>query len=159
MLQADSPEAIITVFIDAIHPHVIYLICTTAFSSCLLTLLVVLLAFSTSESRRRPVFHLNLLAICLALILGVLNVITNGAAILYPFHLASKNVYISRTTFAFFAPLFYDSILLFRLFALYPLAITPGVTLVKIFAFPFFIKCTRIIVIVRFLHDNSATLL
>ena len=153
MSQAASPEVIITAFIDAIHPSFNYVVVLTTFSSCLLTLLVVLFAFSTKESRRRLVFHLNVLAICLALILGIFSGITSGRAVLDPFHLVSKNVYIATIVFAVFPPLFYDSILLFRLFALYPPATTPKITLLKIFAFPFCIKCARIVVIVRFLHN------
>ena len=150
MSQASSQEVIITAFIDAIHPNFNYVVATTAFSSCLLTLLVVLFAFSTKESRARPVFHLNVLAICLALTLGIFSEITSGAAILDPFHPIPKDVYTATIVFGVFPPLFYDSILLCRLFALYPPAITPRITLLKIFAFPFFIKCARLIVIVRF---------
>ena len=153
MSQAASSEIIITGFIGAIRPSFDYVVVLTTLSSCLLTLLVVLFAFSTKESRRRLVFHLNVLAICLTLILGIFSGITSGQAVLDPFHLVSKNVYIATIVFAVFPPLFYDSILLFRLFALYPPAITPKITLLKIFAFPFCIKCARIVVIVRFLHN------
>ncbi|KAI5995872.1 hypothetical protein EDD15DRAFT_545078 [Pisolithus albus] len=41
----------------------------------------------------------------------------------------------------------YDSILLTRLFALYPISTTPATTLLKIFAFPFCVKCTRVVVL------------
>lgn len=157
MIQPDSQEAI-TAFVDTIHPNFDYVVGTSAFSSCLLTLLVVLLAFSTKESRRHLVFYLNVLAICLALTFGMLIGVTNGAIILDPFHLVSKDVYITAIAFAAFAPLFYDSILLFRLFLLYPPAITPKATQLKIFAFPFFIKCARIIVMVCFSYDVFATL-
>ena len=154
MSQAASPEVIITAFIDAIHPNFNYVVGITAFSGCLVTLLVVLFAFSTKESRRRLVFHLNVFAICLALILGIFNGITSGTAILQPFNLVPMSVYVATIVFAVFPPLFYDSILLFRLFALYPPATTPKITLLKIFAFPFCIKCARLVVIVRFLYHN-----
>ncbi|KAL4068906.1 hypothetical protein V8B97DRAFT_1872684 [Scleroderma yunnanense] len=159
MSTAVTPEAIITEFIASIHPNFNYVIGITAFAGCLLTLLVVLFAFSTKESRRRLVFHLNVLAIILCLILAILNGVTSGRAILDPFNLVSKNVYVAAIVFAVFPPLFYDSILLFRLFALYPPSVTPAITLVKIFAFPFCIKCARITVISLVLNDfvKSAT--
>ncbi|KAL4062413.1 hypothetical protein V8B97DRAFT_308524 [Scleroderma yunnanense] len=119
----------------------------TAYAACLSTLLVVLFAFSTKESQRRLVFHLNVLAIIIALILAIFNGITSGKAILKPFNPVSKDVYVATIVFAIFPPLFYDSILLCRLFALYPPAMTPALTLVKIFAFPFCIKCARLVVI------------
>ncbi|KIM62306.1 hypothetical protein SCLCIDRAFT_832940 [Scleroderma citrinum Foug A] len=159
MSQAASSEIVITAFIGAIRPSFDYVVVLTTLSSCLLTLLVVLFAFSTKESRRRLVFHLNVLAICLTLILGIFSGITSGQAVLDPFHQVSKNVYIATIVFAVFPPLFYDSILLFRLFALYPPAITPKITLLKIFAFPFCIKCARIVVISLVLNHfvQSAT--
>lgn len=158
MSQAASPEIIITSFIDAIHPNFNYVVGITAFSGCLVTLLVVLFAFSTKESRRRLVFRLNVLAILLALTLGVLNAITSSNAVLDPFHLVSMDLYTATIVFAVFPPLFYDSILLFRLFALYPPSITPKSTLVKIFAFPFLVKCARLVVIVCFSHHEYTAL-
>ncbi|KIK29900.1 hypothetical protein PISMIDRAFT_671884, partial [Pisolithus microcarpus 441] len=46
-----------------------------------------------------------------------------------------------------FPPVLSDSILLTRLSALYPLSSTSLVTLLKIFTFPFCIKCARIVVL------------
>ena len=149
MSQADSQE-VITAFVASIRPNFNYIVIAAALSGCILTLLIVLFAFSTKKSRRRPVFYLNVLAICLALTLSIFTGITSGTAIFDPFHLVPKGVYLATIAFAVFPPLFYDSILLFRLFALYPPSTTPRAILLKIFAFPFFIKCVRIVVIVRF---------
>lgn len=93
------------------------------------------------------VFRLNVFAICLTLILGILTGLSNGKAITDPFDQVSKNVYIATAAFAVIPPLLYDSILLSRLFALYPVSSTPPATLLKIFAFPFCVKCARIVVI------------
>ncbi|KAI6146227.1 hypothetical protein BKA82DRAFT_4158692 [Pisolithus tinctorius] len=55
--------------------------------------------------------------------------------------------------FTIFPPLLCDLILLTRLFALYLLSSTPPTTLLKIFAFPFCIKCAQVVVVVHFLVD------
>lgn len=114
---------------------------------------MVLFAFSTHESRRRAVFRLNVFAICLTLTLGILTGLSNGKAITDPFHQVPKGVYIATAAFSLIPPLLYDSILLSRLFALYPVSTTPRATLLKIFAFPFCIKCARVVVIALGLSD------
>ncbi|KAI6154172.1 hypothetical protein BKA82DRAFT_4098340 [Pisolithus tinctorius] len=125
-----SPDVIIDGFIAGIRPSFDAILSATAFSACLLTLLVVLFAFSTKESRQRLVFRLNVLAIC------VLTV--------NPFNPVSKGVYVASI---------YDSILLTRLFALYPVSNTPRITLLKIFTFPFCVKCARVIVLSIGIND------
>ncbi|KAI6015614.1 hypothetical protein EDC04DRAFT_573780 [Pisolithus marmoratus] len=138
---------------DSIRPSFDLILTSTAFSACLFTLLVVLFVFSTRESRRRVVFQLDVLAICLALTLGILIGLACGTAIIDPVNEAWKSFYVTAIAFALYPPLLYDSILLNRLFALYPLGSTPSVTLVKIFVFPFCIKCGRVVALTLFLHD------
>ncbi|KAI5986096.1 hypothetical protein F5J12DRAFT_898830 [Pisolithus orientalis] len=72
--------------------------------------------------------------------MGVLMGLTTLKYILEPFSQVSASVFIATVVFFYFSPLLYDSILLTRLFALYPLGSTPPATLVKIFALPFCIK-------------------
>ncbi|KAI6015613.1 hypothetical protein EDC04DRAFT_2752015 [Pisolithus marmoratus] len=153
MSSVTGSESAINAFVDNIHPSFDYLLSCTAFSACLFTLLVVLFAFSTKESRRRVVFRLNVFAICLTLTLGILTGVSNGKAITDPFNQVSKSVYIATAAFAVIPPLLYDSILLSRLFALYPVSSTPPATLLKIFAFPCCVKCARIVVISLGLSD------
>ncbi|KAI6102957.1 hypothetical protein F5141DRAFT_1217531 [Pisolithus sp. B1] len=140
--MADS-EATIIVFVNTIRPVFINIISNIAFSACVSTLFVVLFALSTKESRRRLVFRLNVLAICLVLTMELIFDSSN---------LVSINIYIATIIFLVFPPLLYDSILLTRLFALYPFRSTPSTTLVKIFAFPFCIKCARVVVITCGVH-------
>jgi len=148
MSQSADTQLIITTFIDEIHPSFNFVVGVTAFSACLLTLLVVLFVFSTPQSRKRSVFRLNVIAILVATVLCILNGITSGKSILDPFHVIPESVYVATIFFAIFPPLFYDSILLTRLLALYPIGITPRLTLFKVFAFPACIKCGRLITLV-----------
>lgn len=148
MSQSANPQVIITVFVDQIYPSFNFVVAITAFSACILTLLVVLFAFSTPQSRQRPVFRLNVVAILMAVVLSVLNGITSGRAILDPFHPTPESVYVTTIFFATFPPIFYDSILLIRLLALYPIGTTSTMKLLKIFTFPVCIKCCRLVVLV-----------
>ncbi|KAI5998249.1 hypothetical protein EDD15DRAFT_2364048 [Pisolithus albus] len=152
MSSAISPDVVINAFIAGIRPYFDYVLSATAFSACLFTLLIVLFAFSTKESRRRLVFRLNVLAICVSMTLGVLVGLVAGNAMMDPFNQVSKSAYIASIVFALFPPVLYDSILLTRLFALYPISTTHPTTLLKIFAFPVCVKCARVIVIAVGLH-------
>ncbi|KAI5985081.1 hypothetical protein EDD15DRAFT_2477295 [Pisolithus albus] len=149
--MADS-EATIIAFVNSIRPVFPSIILNAAFAACVFTLFVLLLALSTKESRRRLVFRLNVLAICLVLTMGALTGLVTGKAIVDPFNLVSTNTFIAAIIFLIFPPLLYDSILLTRLFALYPFGSTPATTLVKIFAFPLCIKCARVVVITIGVH-------
>ncbi|KAI6032529.1 hypothetical protein EDC04DRAFT_2605166 [Pisolithus marmoratus] len=146
-INVTDSEAAISAFINTIHPNFDYIVTITAFSACLFTLFAVLLGLSTKESRRRIVFHLNVLAVCLALTTSILAGLSNGKAIIDPFNQVS-------TPSVSLSPLLYDSILLTRLFALYPPASTRQATLLKIFAFPFCVKCARVVVIALLLKEE-----
>ncbi|KAI6031192.1 hypothetical protein PISMIDRAFT_6627 [Pisolithus microcarpus 441] len=155
MLSAPDPESSINEYVKHIQPAFALLVANTAFSTSLFTLLVVLLALSTRESRRRPVFQLNVLAICTALTMGVVVGFCNGKLVLSEVGRLPVALYITSMALTVFLPLLSDSILLTRLFALYPLSSTNWVTLLKIFTFPFCIKCARIVVLTRFLNRYS----
>ncbi|KAI6041847.1 hypothetical protein EDC04DRAFT_2565043 [Pisolithus marmoratus] len=157
MSSVTDSEATINAFVNTIRPSFDYIVATTASSACVFTLFVVLFALSTKESRHRLVFRLNVLAICLVLTMGVLTSLTNGKVVVDPFNPVSTGVYLASVVFTVFPPLLYDSILLTRLFALYPLSNTPLVTLLKIFAFPFCVKCTRVVVLTLFLNGFVRT--
>ncbi|KAI6024554.1 hypothetical protein EDC04DRAFT_2553394, partial [Pisolithus marmoratus] len=96
-------------------------------------------------------FRLNVFAICIILTMGVLVGIGNGMNIVSQSSQGPTSFYIAPMVFTIIPPLLCDSILLTCLFALYPLSGTPPATLLKIFAFPFCIKCTRVVVLVHYL--------
>ncbi|KIK29947.1 hypothetical protein PISMIDRAFT_6654 [Pisolithus microcarpus 441] len=158
MSSVTDPESIINEYVELIQPDLVALIANTAFSASLFTLLVVLLALSTKESRRRLVFRLNVLAICIALTMGIVISFGSGKTILNETGQPWPALYTTSMAFIVFAPLLSDSILLTRLFALYPLSSTSWATLLKIFTFPFCIKCARIVVLTLFLDGYSRTL-
>ncbi|KAI6102443.1 hypothetical protein EDD16DRAFT_1646387 [Pisolithus croceorrhizus] len=85
--------------------------------------------------------------------MSILTGLTNGKAVVDPYNPVSTGVCLAAVVLTVFPPLLYDSILLTRLFALYPLSSTPLNTLLKIFAFPLCVKCTRVVVLTLFLNE------
>ncbi|KAI6155767.1 hypothetical protein BKA82DRAFT_4082557 [Pisolithus tinctorius] len=154
MSEPSDIQAIITGFIDAVRPEYILVVATAPFCGCLLTLLVILFAFSTPESRSFLVFKLNVIAILVALVTSILNSYLNTLGFLEPF---APDVALSICfTFALFAlgsPLFYDSILLLRVLAFYPIRSTPLLMLAKVLTVPILVKCGRLVCLSLFLHD------
>ncbi|KAI6027025.1 hypothetical protein EDC04DRAFT_2899522 [Pisolithus marmoratus] len=161
MSSVTDSDATINGFVNTIHPNFDNLISISAFSACLFTLFVFLFALSTKGYRRRPVFRLNVSALCIVLTMSVLAGLTNGKAIVNPFNQVPRSVFVATVVFVFFPQLLYDSILLTRLCALYPPATTPPVTLLKIFAFPFCVKCARVVVVtigvIEFVESGRTT--
>ncbi|KAI6133747.1 hypothetical protein EV401DRAFT_2193118 [Pisolithus croceorrhizus] len=99
MSSATDSEAFVNAFINTIHPSFNYTVANTAFSASLFTLCIFLFALSTKESRRRVVFRLNVFAICIVLVMGVLIGLTNGKAIIDPFNPLPTSVYIAGVAF------------------------------------------------------------
>ncbi|KAI6140759.1 hypothetical protein BKA82DRAFT_137122 [Pisolithus tinctorius] len=153
MSSVTDPEAVIDKFVSDMRPNFVSFMANTAFSASLFTLFITLLALSTKESRRRLVFRLNVFAICLVLTMGILLGIQFGKPIVDPFNPPKTSVITVVVIFVLFPPILCDSILLTRIFALYPISSTPPATLLKIFIIPFCVKCARVVVIVRYLID------
>ncbi|KAI6107568.1 hypothetical protein EDD16DRAFT_1712216 [Pisolithus croceorrhizus] len=151
MSSMADPETIISDFVQFIRPAFIRDVANTAFSASLFTLCVVLLVFSTKQSRRHVVFRLNVFAICLVLTMGVLVGFNDGKVILSQGYWLPRSSLTAGVAFAVVPPLLCDSILLARLFALYPLSMARPATLLKVFTFPLCIKCARVVVLAYYL--------
>ncbi|KAI5998185.1 hypothetical protein EDD15DRAFT_2363995 [Pisolithus albus] len=158
MSSATDSETIINEYVEGIRPALVAVVTNTAFFASLFTLLVVLLALSTKESRRRVVFRLNVLAICIVLTMAILVDFGDSKNFLNEGHTWIA-LHIASMALTVFPPVLSDSILLTRLFALYPLSSTSSVTLLKIFAFPFCVKCARIVVLTLYLNDYTTALI
>ncbi|KAI6035707.1 hypothetical protein EDC04DRAFT_2191756 [Pisolithus marmoratus] len=153
MSESSDIQVIITEFIDAVRPQFVLVVAIAPFCGCLLALLATLFAFSTPASRSLLVFKLNAIALLVALVTGILNGYINTAVLLEPF--APEPALSICFSFAFFAlgsPLFYDSILLLRVLAFYPIRSTPLFTLTKVLAVPILVKCGRLVCLSLFLH-------
>ncbi|KAI6120966.1 hypothetical protein EDD16DRAFT_811100 [Pisolithus croceorrhizus] len=153
MSSAVDPQVIINKFVNVTYPVFVLLVANTAFSASLFTLFIVLLALSTKESRRRVVFRLNVFAICLVLTMSVLVGYCNGKAVLGKSYWVPESLPTAGIALTVFPPLLCDSILLTRLFALYPPSSTRPATLLKIYTFPFCIKCARVVVLTLYVRS------
>ena len=60
-------------YIAALQPSITFLMIGTTFAGILLPLLVALFHFSTKNTRRKPIFILNVISITLGLVLGIYN--------------------------------------------------------------------------------------
>ncbi|KAJ7929043.1 hypothetical protein B0H13DRAFT_1547372, partial [Mycena leptocephala] len=54
-------------YVQAIRPAFAFILIPTVFSAMLVPLLIMLFALSTPQTRRGPIFILNVLAICLGI--------------------------------------------------------------------------------------------
>jgi hypothetical protein len=139
-------------YIAAIRPSLNFILVVTPLGAVLVPLILTLYFFSPPQSRRRPVFILNILACLSGIVQSVLNAILEAKQILYPLEPISKELLTTVIAFPVVSPLFIDSILLFRILAFYPVSITPTYQLVAIFALPAIVKCGRFIAAVTYLH-------
>ncbi|KAG8218073.1 hypothetical protein J3R82DRAFT_3575 [Butyriboletus roseoflavus] len=133
-----------------IHPALNSLMIGHTFLTLLIPLVVSLFYFSTSQSRHRPLFILNIAAIFLAFVQGVL---IDGFAVhtvlepLNPWPLAF-NIIIGFISVS--QSIVIDLALLVRLISVYPLIHVGPVRFVLIIAIPVLLKLTRVINIFLF---------
>ncbi|KAJ7157788.1 hypothetical protein C8R46DRAFT_1112969 [Mycena filopes] len=107
-------------YIAAIKPSLSLLMIGTVWSSMLIPLLVILLLFSNSEMRRKPIFIMNLIAVLAGIVLGAMNVYLETTAIISPLTPIKGSVFIGFVSTQLYLPVFMDTILLVRLFIVYP---------------------------------------
>ncbi|KAH9900667.1 hypothetical protein C8Q73DRAFT_637606 [Cubamyces lactineus] len=105
-------------YVDSIEPSLNLLLLDTVLSSFLVPIFVILLYFSTPATRWKPVFVMNVISIVLALALAAVNIYNQSRAILAkPVDPTLNTAFASLLVLA---PLFSESILVFRVVAVYP---------------------------------------
>lgn len=140
-------------YIAAIRPSLNFILVLTPLGSVLVPLILTLYFFSTPNSRRHPVFILNILACCSGICEAAINAALEVKQIIYPLEPVSPSLLTAVIAFSTVSPLFIDSILLFRILAFYPPYRTPRRTLIAIFALPLLVKCGRFTAVVMYLHS------
>ncbi|PBK71345.1 hypothetical protein ARMSODRAFT_72742 [Armillaria solidipes] len=108
-------------YLAAIRPSLNMLILGTAWSSAMVPLLLALFLFSSPKLRRTPIFILNVLSISMGLCLGIMNYYMEITQIMSPEITISSSILIAYTVIVTLLPLFTESILVFRVTAVYPL--------------------------------------
>ncbi|KAF7360016.1 hypothetical protein MVEN_00729200 [Mycena venus] len=131
--------SIIETYAEGIRPGIAFILIQTMFATLLVPLLILLFALSTPQTRRRPIFILNVISVCMAMISTGVGVHILIRTILSPF----ANVHIPE------AALFYtwvdlwkvwvaEAVLLLRVVLVFPRRRLP-----PLLAFPIMLKIAR----------------
>ncbi|KIK55977.1 hypothetical protein GYMLUDRAFT_87461 [Collybiopsis luxurians FD-317 M1] len=144
-------------YIAAIRPSLNFILVLTPLGASLVPLIFTLFYFSTPQTRRHPVFILNVLACCSGICEAAINAALETKQILYPLEPVSKGLLTAVIAFATVSPVVIDSILLFRVIAFYPIETTPKRVLVSILALPVIVKSGRFIAVVLYLNSFTHT--
>ncbi|KAF7328830.1 hypothetical protein MVEN_02512100 [Mycena venus] len=138
-------------YIAAIKPSLSLLMIGTVWSTMLIPLLAVLLFFSTRDLRRQPMFIMNVVSILAGLAIGMINVYLEVTAILYPLTQAKKSVFIPFVALIMYLPVFVDTILLIRLYVVYPPRTISWTRCLIVFGPPLTFKIVRVANLIVFL--------
>ncbi len=138
--------------------HVLTVVLIVApLGAILLPVIGVLIFFTPTESRRRPVFVLNILACFLGICQAIYFASLNSYVVLHPTNPVSHTTAIAASAILLIPPILVDSILLFRLLAFYPIQLTPRNTLIAVMTPTFLCKAARLACLIAFLVTYPVT--
>ena len=133
-------------YIAAIQPSIIFLMIGTIWTGILLPLMIALFFFSSKDTRRKPIFILNVLSMSLGFIVGIVNAcsmvshlmrhlfcelqvadidINQIHLMLSPLQPWSSDISLIFTVLTGYTPWLVEMILVVRLIAVYPYSATP----------------------------------
>ncbi|CAK5276157.1 unnamed protein product [Mycena citricolor] len=138
-------ESIIEAYAEGIRPAFAFILIPAIFAAMLVPLLIILWTLSTPQLRRGPIFILNTASICSGLILSALSTHLAMESVLSPFHSISKGEDLVYTALDAWLPWIAESVLLFRVWIVFPRAQLPYVL-----AFPVLIKIGRAVLNIFF---------
>jgi len=110
-----------------------------------------LIFFAPSESRKRPVFLLNILACLLGICQAVFFTSLNSSVLLHPDNYVSHTVLLAAIAALLAPPILVDSVLLFRLLAYYPIQLIPRKTVLAILTPTSLVKAARLACLIAFI--------
>ncbi|KAH9980258.1 hypothetical protein BGW80DRAFT_1274344 [Lactifluus volemus] len=123
----------------------------TPLGAALVPIIGVLFFFTPCESRRRPVFILNILACLLGICQSIFFASLNSSVILHPDKPLSRTTLLAAVAILLSPPILINSILLFRLLAFYPIQLTPRFTLIAVLAPTCICKAARLATLIAFI--------
>ncbi|KAK1232506.1 hypothetical protein PQX77_004357 [Marasmius sp. AFHP31] len=118
-MSSGSPDPL-DLYIKGITPSLNLLIIGSVWSAALVPLFILLLFWSTPSLRRQPIFYMNVLAVVLGIVLGIMNLKLYVGQILNPRAAFPIKTLLAYIGMIILLPIFMDCILAFRLFAVYP---------------------------------------
>jgi hypothetical protein len=119
--------------------------------AALVPIVGVLFFFTPCESRKRPVFILNVFACLLGICQSLFFASLNSSVILHPDKPLSHTTLLAAVAILLTPPILINSILLFRLLAFYPIQLTPRLTLIAVLAPTCICKAARLASLIAFL--------
>ncbi|KAJ7208041.1 hypothetical protein GGX14DRAFT_521854 [Mycena pura] len=143
-------DPIIEAYAQSIRPTVPFILIPTAFSAILVPLLILLLVLSTPRTRRAPIFILNVLAVFLGIIVGVLCVHLTITGILSPVSGINTTEGLAFSILYIWTPWLVEAVLLFRVVAIYGPSRSRQ-AMAAILAFPIAVKAARAGFYIQFL--------
>ena len=135
----------------SLHHFLAVILIVAPLGAILLPIIGVLIFFTPSESRKRIVFILNILACLLGICQAIYFSCLNSYVILHPDKPLSPTAARASIAILLAPPILNDSILLFRLLAFYPIQLTPRYTLIAILTPTFLSKAARLACLIAFL--------
>jgi hypothetical protein len=135
----------------SLHHFLAVILIVAPLGAILLPVIGVLLFFTPSDSRKRPVFILNILSCLLGICQAVYFSCLNSYVILHPDKPLSPTAARASIAILLAPPILIDSVLLFRLLAFYPIQLTPRYTLIIILTPTFLFKAARLACLIAFL--------
>ncbi|KAF4599074.1 hypothetical protein EYR40_006163 [Pleurotus pulmonarius] len=145
-------------FIEGIHPCLNFIAIGTAWSGCLIPLLVMLLYFSTPALRRQPIFLMNFFSVAVGIGFNLGLAVYNINVILHPEKAGDTSGSIAVLACAITLPVFIDIILAFRLYVVLPRSSTSKRMLCVVFVPLALFKIARLINIGLFMKKLSILL-
>ncbi|KAG2134198.1 uncharacterized protein EDB93DRAFT_1107395 [Suillus bovinus] len=148
-----------TNYIAIIQPSLNSIMIGHTFTVILIPLIIALFYFSTPLSRKRPIFILNVIAIILAFIVGVMIDSFAIHSILSPLNQWPPSVNIAIGIIGAFQSILVDIILLLRLTLIYPHTLVGPKRFALIIALPVLLKIARLInmfVFIKVLADATS---
>ncbi|KAJ7493716.1 hypothetical protein FB451DRAFT_448267 [Mycena latifolia] len=136
---------IIGAYAQGIRPAFAFILVATVFGSLLFPLLILLFALSTPQTRRKPIFILNVLSVCLGIIVAAMTAHLSIGSILWPF---TKDNVTENFVYLFleqWTPWFTEAVLLVRIAVVFSRQRLP-----LLLALPFALKVARAAVIITF---------
>jgi hypothetical protein len=141
----------------SLHHFLAVILIVAPLGAILLLIISVLLLFAPPESRKRPVFILNILACILGICQAIYFSCLNSYVILHPDEPVSHATALTAIAILLGPPIFIDSISFVRLLAFYPIRLTPPSILFAIFTPTFLWKAARLGCLTAFLATYPIT--
>ncbi|KAJ7586361.1 hypothetical protein C8J56DRAFT_1165407 [Mycena floridula] len=140
-------QAIIEAYAHGIRTSFCYFLPATIFSAMLIPLLIMLFAVSTPQTRRKPIFMLNITQILLGIAAGIITAHSTIQGVLQPsvaLETASENFVIS--TLFLWTPWITEAILLLRVIVVFSSTHPRLSRMVLLLALPVVFKTIRIVI-------------